>query len=372
MTAADALIRDASAHRGELITRARRELGPWGDAAEDMVQDAYIHLIERIEAGEAPRSHRAWLHAVVRSRCAEERRRRAREHASDLGEAPSRTPGPDEAAVTAAEARWSLAQVAALPANERDAIVGQVAGLSGATTGEGYRSANAVYQALHRGRRRLRQARDAAWSILLPIPLRLWVSHARPALPLGSPSGGLGGLGGLGGAVTVAGISVLGLAGGVHLASTAHRRPEPSPLVRWAPAPVEPVAPLGASSAASASASPMQISVGAPSARARSGANGTALPFEATTDPAAASPDRDSAGEPGSSGTAPEGAGAQDAPVPDPAAASGPADIPPAGGGTESSGTSAAGAGAQDAPVPDPAAVGQADASSSVTTPSGP
>lgn len=119
------------------MARARGELGLWADAAEDVVQEAYIHLIDRTEAGEAPRSPRAWLHAVVRSRCADERRRRARERPGDLASSPSPTPGPDETAVVAAEMRWCLAQVAALPANEREAILDQVAGRSAGESGAG-------------------------------------------------------------------------------------------------------------------------------------------------------------------------------------------------------------------------------------------
>jgi len=105
----DELLTSATVHRAELVTYARRELGPWADAAEDMVQDAYLHLVGRAEAGEAPHSPRAWLHAVVRSRCAEERRRRSRERPGDLTETPAPAPGPHELAAGTAEIRWAPA-----------------------------------------------------------------------------------------------------------------------------------------------------------------------------------------------------------------------------------------------------------------------
>lgn len=209
---------EAVTYHGELLARARRDLGRWGDAAEDVVQDAYVHLARRAQAGDCPQGLRGWLHAVVRSRCAEERRRRAREPASDLTESPSAASQPWERAVVAHELEWCLAQVAALPANEREAIVGQAVGLSCDEIADGRRSANAVHQALHRGRARLRRARQGAWAILLPGPLRLWVSQSANALPI---DGSRGALGGLGGAVALAGITVAGLAGGVHLAARA-------------------------------------------------------------------------------------------------------------------------------------------------------
>ena len=63
---------DSVAARRELVVYARRLLGTSADAAEDVVQDAYVHLVSRTVAGDPPEHVRAWLYAVVRSRCRDE------------------------------------------------------------------------------------------------------------------------------------------------------------------------------------------------------------------------------------------------------------------------------------------------------------
>jgi len=175
------LVAQAAFHHVELVARARRELNGCGADPEDVVQDAYVQLLRRASDGDAPHAPRAWLHAVVRSLCAEERRRRARERPSELAELPCSTPGPEERAAMRAESRWLLGRIADLPDRERRAVVELMGGIAHGLDG----TRNAVYQALHRGRTRLRAAREGVWAAL--IPFRLFVIRSSENLPVAGP-----------------------------------------------------------------------------------------------------------------------------------------------------------------------------------------
>jgi len=196
------VVQMAAPHRAELVARARRELGPFAASAEDVVQDAYLHLLRRARQDTAPLRVRPWLHTVVRSLCAEERRRREREQPSTALEAvPTLGLDPHERATAIAETRWLFGRIAALPQRERQAVLGTLTGVRG---GPG---ANALHQALHRGRTRLRAAREAAWTAL--IPLRIWLGGGGlPPVP--TPTGGGGRIAA---ALAVAAASVVGVVG---------------------------------------------------------------------------------------------------------------------------------------------------------------
>jgi RNA polymerase sigma factor (sigma-70 family) len=163
----DACVGDSVAARRELVVYAKRQLGEHADSAEDVVQDAYLHLMNRTIAGDPPEQPRAWLYTVVRSRCRDELVRQRERPSSAIEEIAASGGGPDEAMIVAAEGRWMLEQVDALPTRERDAVVAHLSGRRPAARGQ---SANASYQALFRGRARLREAYKVAWSGgLLPI-----------------------------------------------------------------------------------------------------------------------------------------------------------------------------------------------------------
>ncbi len=189
------VVHQAAIYWRELVAFASRQLGAHHAAADDMVQDAYVHLLARVRAGNPPEYARGWLYAVVRTRCAEERARRARITVVDPNDVPDVSPGPEDAVIGAAEGRWMLQRVLALPDSERVAVLAHLSGTPGAVTSAGGRSPNARYQALFRGRARLRKAREGLWGVLV-LPVWLRTSTLRRAL--GSPitrsafSGGAG------------------------------------------------------------------------------------------------------------------------------------------------------------------------------------
>ena len=155
------------AWRRELVRFAAGHLGSHAAAAEDIVQDAYEHLMRRRIADAPPDHARAWLYAVVRSRCRDERARRIHMSLEAVADHPAPIAGTDETVIAAAASHWMLAQVDALPASEREALIDALTG-DGSRTGA--RSANAHYQALLRARRRLRLAYDGAWAgVVAPV-----------------------------------------------------------------------------------------------------------------------------------------------------------------------------------------------------------
>lgn len=210
---------DATAFRPELVAFARRRLGNRPEVADDVVQDAYLHLLDRARAGTAPDYPRGWLYAVVRTRCAEEGFARAPGPARDLDEVPATGLGPEDTVIAAAEGRWMLEQIAALPANERDAVVAHLTGVPGTAADQGRRSANAVHQALFRGRARLRQAHRAAWAgLVLPVQWRWSILRRAPGSAI-APSA-LNGSAGVARAAVIGGtalVTSLGAVSGIHV-----------------------------------------------------------------------------------------------------------------------------------------------------------
>ena len=99
------VVREAAIYWRELVAFASRQLGVHHAAADDMVQDAYLHLLARARAGNPPEHARGWLYAVVRTRCAEERARRTRVTVVDPNDVRTCSPGPEDAVIAGAEAR---------------------------------------------------------------------------------------------------------------------------------------------------------------------------------------------------------------------------------------------------------------------------
>lgn len=64
-------------------------------AAEDATQETMLRMLEQVQAGRVPDAPTAWLFAVARNCCNEQRRQRKRHDASPLSaELPAETPPP--------------------------------------------------------------------------------------------------------------------------------------------------------------------------------------------------------------------------------------------------------------------------------------
>jgi RNA polymerase sigma factor (sigma-70 family) len=170
-------IPDGWSHRGNLIAYAARLLGSTG-AAEDIVQEAYLRLLRETAAGRAPRETRPWLFRVVRNLAIEERRRACRTTAAPPELACGVSEEPPLVVERRHEAAMALRLMAGLPPVERRAIELEQAGVSAqGIANETGSTSNAVHQALFRGRRRMRQARAAAWG-LIPAPIARLLQRA--------------------------------------------------------------------------------------------------------------------------------------------------------------------------------------------------
>lgn len=264
--------------RQELIARARRELAPHGDEAEDVVQEAYLRLLGRVRGGDSPHAARAWLHAVVATLSARHRMRRLPSGA-DMDALASSSGDPAERAEQGAEARWALESMAVLPARERAALLADVFGLEG-----GGAVASARYQALHRARRKMRARRELVWGAIIPLPLLRWlrVFGAGNGSTLAGEGMGLPAAAAAGGAAkglvaaAVAGVALVGAPAAVVLPrQETSAPPHAESRLASSPSPVSSVKPSGAAHAAlSASAladSPAHRPVASGSPEGRSG-----------------------------------------------------------------------------------------------------
>ncbi len=237
-------------HRDDLIAYARRLLGAQGEVAEDVVQEAFLRLHERVASGQGVREARPWLFRVTRNLALDERRRSRRGEAArtSLEVVAPRPPGPHEVLQGREDARRALEGLDALPPRERRTVILDQAGLAPPAIARRMQTTtNAVHQSLFRARRRMRDARAAAWA-LLPLPLMRLVVRASgaPALdriPALAPGSG-GRLAGGAGLVGMVAAAVIG--GGVvadqplmpHPAHTRHAEPARIPAVsRSIPAP---------------------------------------------------------------------------------------------------------------------------------------
>jgi len=211
---------DAAACRHELVAFARRRLRGRSDAADDIVQDAYVRLFDRARAGTVPEYPRGWLYAVVQTRCAEQCRGGTCGVELDVDEVPASGLGTEDTVIVAAEGRWMLEQVVALPSGERDAVIAHLAGVAADAAGGPGRSANAMHQALFRGRARLRKAHRALWAgLAYPVQSR-WAILRREIASQIEPSA-FRGSGGIARAAVIGGTALatsLGAGPGLHLA----------------------------------------------------------------------------------------------------------------------------------------------------------
>lgn len=183
------LVRLASVERAALVAFARRRLGSAGDDAEDVVQDALVRALRALRGGSQPTDGRAWLFTIVAHCCADQRlgaARRPTQPILDGVELADAGPSVARAAEARAEVASAVRAIAALPAAQRQALVGYE--LGGDTYEElGARhgwSVSATKSLLWRARSRLVEER-AGWAAVGGAPLtalRALLGHAERAV----------------------------------------------------------------------------------------------------------------------------------------------------------------------------------------------
>ncbi|HEV3321897.1 MAG TPA: sigma-70 family RNA polymerase sigma factor [Solirubrobacteraceae bacterium] len=145
-------------HRPELLRYARRQLGGRAELAEDVLQDAFLNAYRHLAAGTRPQNTRAWLYAIVHNAATNVARATQppvsleANHYSIAG-----GPTPSEAIEQREWLEWLMGAIGALPARQRDALVGH------ALEGRSYRelatreqtTVSAIKTLIHRARRGL-------------------------------------------------------------------------------------------------------------------------------------------------------------------------------------------------------------------------
>ncbi|MGK2938361.1 MAG: RNA polymerase sigma factor [Solirubrobacteraceae bacterium] len=159
-----------SRHARTLHAVARRVAGP--DAADDVTQQALLRAWTAISAGARVRHPSGWLHRIVRTTAIDAR------HAM-----PDDTELPDDVAADLdlpaevqqrIDVRHALALLAALPEEQRAAVLAAVQGRSSADVADELGvSEGAVRQIAHRARTGLR----AAMTAVTPYPLAVWAAQ---------------------------------------------------------------------------------------------------------------------------------------------------------------------------------------------------
>jgi RNA polymerase sigma factor (sigma-70 family) len=269
------------AHHSDLVMYARHVLGDRSDAAEDVVQEAYLRLLGLAVSDEAPTSARPWLFRVVRNLAIDERRSAARRADPVADAAILGTAALDDTAALVEhreEIAGALRDIAALPPRERKALEMDQAGIGAqAIATELGTTPNAVHQALFRARKRLRNGRAVAWG-LIPVgmaPFALRLSDPALALtitnlPPGAP---------IGRALPVAGLVAAAMVGGSVVAPSVDRHPAHTMPVNFSRA-----APATSGTPAAVRSAPVPIAKTAPATPAVNGASqGSAGPSTAST-----------------------------------------------------------------------------------------
>ncbi len=220
----------AERYRAELLAHARR-LSSTGNA-EDLLQQTLLSAFAALNRGAEVGHTRGWLHAILRHAAIRARApvEASLELASQTGEAP------DALLDARADVRLVLSALDALPARQREALVGStVQGLSRAelATTLGV-SEGAVRQLVHRARSAVRTAITS----LTPYPVVRWLTGPAGSAPAGPPevmiASGAAGAGGVVaklGIVAAAGaIAASGLAAGHHGSPRHMHAPRPAPV----------------------------------------------------------------------------------------------------------------------------------------------
>ncbi len=145
------------AHRPELLRYARRQLGGRADLAEDVLQDAFLNAYRHLVGGTRPRNTRAWLYAIVHNAAINVARAPRPPVSLETSHSVAGGPTPSEAIEQREWLEWLMGAIGALPARQRDALVGHA--LEGRSYSElasrEQTTVSAIKTLIHRARRGL-------------------------------------------------------------------------------------------------------------------------------------------------------------------------------------------------------------------------
>ncbi len=145
------------AHGPELLRYARRQLGGRAELAEDVLQDAFLSAYRHLAAGARPQNTRAWLFTIVHNAAINAARAAQPPASLEVDHSVAGGPTPPEAIEQREWLDWLMGAIEALPARQRDALVGH------ALEGLSYRelanreqtTVSAIKTLIHRARRGL-------------------------------------------------------------------------------------------------------------------------------------------------------------------------------------------------------------------------
>jgi RNA polymerase sigma factor (sigma-70 family) len=217
------------AYSPELLRYARRQLGGRAELAEDVLQDAFLSAYRHLAAGTRPQNTRAWLYAIVHN-AAINVARTPPPVLLEGNHSVAGGPTPSEAIEQREWLEWLMGAIGALPARQRDALVGH------ALEGRSYRelanreqtTVSAIKTLIHRARRGLAEGSPlhALAAPFLLISRRLTGFTAHRALAGKLSANGITGmlLAALGTATLTSGLLLAGQAGhSVAIAASRHQ-----------------------------------------------------------------------------------------------------------------------------------------------------
>jgi RNA polymerase sigma-70 factor (ECF subfamily) len=120
----DAFCGLVDAHRPELLRYARRQLGDRVELAEDVLQEAFLNAYRHLAAGTRPQNTRAWLFAIVHNAAINAARAPQPPVSLETNHSVAGGPTPLEAIEQREWLDWLMGAIGALPARQRDALVG--------------------------------------------------------------------------------------------------------------------------------------------------------------------------------------------------------------------------------------------------------
>jgi RNA polymerase sigma factor (sigma-70 family) len=218
------------AHSPELLRYARRQLGGRAELAEDVLQDAFLNAYRHLAAGTRPRNTRAWLYAIVHNAAINVARAPQPPVPLEANHSIAGGPTPSEAIEQREWLHWLMGAIGALPARQRDALVGH------AIEGRSYRelasreqtTVSAVKTLIHRARRGLTEGSPlhALAAPFLLVSRRLAGVTAHRALAGKLSANGITGMlvAALGTATLTSGLLLSGQAGHSIAIAASHRQ----------------------------------------------------------------------------------------------------------------------------------------------------